>query len=161
MRTAIIYASKHGTTAKVAQKIQNHLGEEKAQLFNLRKDKNFDVSQFDRIIVGGSIHAGQIQKKVKQFLEIHTQNLLQRRLGLFLCCMHENEAENQFNTAFPEILRTHAKSKKIMGGEFLFEKMNFVEKALIRKIAGVNESVSKIDESKITSMVDEMNQEHV
>lgn len=160
MRTAIVYASKHGTTEKVAQKIQNQLGEEKAQLFNLKKDRNFDVSQFDRIIVGGSIHAGQIQKKVKQFLEIHNQNLLQRSLGLFLCCMHENEAENQFNTAFPEILRTHARSKKIMGGEFLFEKMNFVEKALVRKIAGVNESVSKIDESEIISMVEEMNQEH-
>jgi menaquinone-dependent protoporphyrinogen oxidase len=156
MRTAIIYSSKHGTTEKVAQKIQNELGEEKAQLFNLKRNKNFDLSQYGQIIVGGSIHAGQIQKKVKLFLEKNTQMLLQRRLGLFLCCMHENEAENQFNTAFPEILRSHAISKKIMGGEFLFEKMNFVEKALVKKIAGVNESVSKIEESNITAMVHEI-----
>jgi len=156
MRTAIIYSSKHGTTEKVAQKIQNELGEEKAQLFNLKRNINFDLSQYGQVIVGGSIHAGQIQKKVKLFLEKNTQMLLQRRLGLFLCCMHENEAENQFNTAFPEILRSHAKSKKIMGGEFLFEKMNFVEKALVKKIAGVNESVSKIDESNITAMVHEI-----
>jgi menaquinone-dependent protoporphyrinogen oxidase len=156
MRTAIIYSSKHGTTEKVAQKIQNELGEEKAQLFNLKRNKNFDLSQYGQIIVGGSIHAGQIQKKVKLFLEKNTQMLLQRRLGLFLCCMHENEAENQFNTAFPEILRSHAISKKIMGGEFLFEKMNLVEKALVKKIAGVNESVSKIEESNITAMVHEI-----
>lgn len=33
MRTAIVYASKHGTTEKVAQKIQKVLGEDKARLF--------------------------------------------------------------------------------------------------------------------------------
>jgi len=156
MRTAIVYTSNHGTTEKVAQKIKERLGEEKAQRFNLKKDKNFDVSQFDRIIVGGSIHAGQIQKRVKQFLEKHAPELLQRKLGLFLCCMHEDEAENQFNRAFPEDLRAHAISNKIMGGEFLFEKMNFVEKALIKKIAGVQESVSKIDENEVEQFIKEL-----
>ena len=156
MRTAVVYASNHGTTEKVAQNIKEGLGEEKAQLFNLKKDKNFDVFQFDQIIVGGSIHAGQIQKRVKQFLEKYTQELLQKRLGLFLCCMHEDEAENQFNRVFPEKLRSHAISKKIMGGEFLFEKMNFVEKALIKKIAGVQESVSKINHNEIETFVKEI-----
>ena len=156
MRTAVVYASNHGTTEKVAQNIKEGLGEEKAQLFNLKKDKNFDVFQFDQIIVGGSIHAGQIQKRVKQFLEKYTQELLQKRLGLFLCCMHEDEAENQFNRVFPEKLRSHAISKKIMGGEFLFEKMNFVEKALIKKIAGVQESVSKINNKEIETFVKEI-----
>ena len=156
MRTAVVYASNHGTTEKVAQNIKEGLGEEKAQLFNLKKDKNFDVFQFDQIIVGGSIHAGQIQKRVKQFLEKYTQELLQKRLGLFLCCMHEDEAENQFNIVFPEKLRSHAISKKIMGGEFLFEKMNFVEKALIKKIAGVQESVSKINNKEIETFVKEI-----
>jgi len=156
MRTAVVYASNHGTTEKVAQNIKEGLGEEKAQLFNLKKDKNFDVFQFDQIIVGGSIHAGQIQKRVKQFLEKYTQELLQKRLGLFLCCMHEDEAENQFNRVFPEKLRSHAISKKIMGGEFLFEKMNFVEKVLIKKIAGVQESVSKINHNEIETFVKEI-----
>lgn len=156
MRTAIVYTSNHGTTEKVAQKIKEGFGEEKAQLFNLKKNKNFDVSQFDQIIVGGSIHAGQIQKRVKNFLEKHRLELLQRRLGLFLCCMHENEAENQFNRVFPEILRNHAISKKIMGGEFLFEKMNFVEKALVKKIAGVKESISKINEHEIEKFIKEL-----
>jgi len=156
MRTAIVYTSNHGTTEKVAQKIKEGLGEEKAQLFNLKKNKKFDVSQFDQIIVGGSIHAGQVQKKVKHFLEKNTPELLKKRLGLFLCCMHEDEAVNQFNREFPEKLRSHAISKKIMGGEFLFEKMNFVEKALIKKIAGVKESVSKINHNEIEAFVKEI-----
>ena len=156
MRTAIIYASKHGTTEKVAQNIQSLLDEDKAQLFNLKNNKHFDLSQFEQVIVGGSIHAGTIQKRVKNFVDQHRPELLQKQIGLFICCMHEQEAETEFNNAYPEILCSHAVSKKIMGGEFLFERMNLIEKALVKKIAGINASVSKIKEEKIRELVEEM-----
>lgn len=67
--------------------------------------------------------------------------------------MHEEEAENQFKSAYPEILRNHAISSKVMGGEFRFDKMNFFERAIVKKIAGISESVSKIDEAKIQEFV--------
>jgi menaquinone-dependent protoporphyrinogen oxidase len=156
MRTAIVYASKHGTTEKVAQNIQKMIGEDKAQLFNLKNNRHFDLAQFDQVVVGGSIHAGTIQKRIKKFVDQHRPELLEKKLGLFICCMHEQEAETEFNNAYPEILRSHAVSKKIMGGEFRFDKMNFIEKALVKKIAGINDSVSKIDEGKIQELVGEM-----
>ena len=156
MRTAIVYASKHGTTEKVARQIQEELGEDKAQLFNLKNNPKFDLSHFEQVILGGSIHAGQIQKRVKDFYQQNAPELLDKRLGLFLCCMHEEEAENQFKNAYPEMLRNHALSSKIMGGEFRFDKMNFFERAIVKKIAGISESVSKIDASKIQEFVEEM-----
>jgi menaquinone-dependent protoporphyrinogen oxidase len=156
MKTAIIYASNHGTTEEVAGKIQQGLGEDKARLFNLKHKNHFDLSQFDQIIVGGSIHAGSVQKRVRNFIDKNQPELLEKRLGLFLCCMHEQEAETEFNNAYPEILRSHATSKKIMGGEFRFERMNFIEKALVKKIAGINQSVYKVDENKIKEFVEEM-----
>jgi len=156
MRTAIVFASKHGTTEKVAGQIRKGLGEEKAQLFNLKTDKNFDITQFDQVIVGGSIHAGQIQKRVKDFCEQYTADLLKKRLGLFLCCMEENEAKNQFNRVYPEILRSHALSNQILGGEFLFEKMNFFEKAVVKKVSGVRESVTNIRQEKIETFIQQM-----
>jgi menaquinone-dependent protoporphyrinogen oxidase len=156
MRTAIVYASKHGTTEKMAQMIQKDLGEDKAQLFNLKEERNIDLNQFEQIIIGGSIHAGQIQKRIKDFCEHNTVDLLQKRLGLFLCCMDEKRAEEQFNNAYPETLRSHAISKKVLGGEFLFEKMNFFERAIVKKIAKVNESQHNIDEEKVREFVLEM-----
>jgi menaquinone-dependent protoporphyrinogen oxidase len=158
MRTAIIYSTSHGTTQKVAEEIKSLLGDEKAQLFNLKKDKNFDITEYEQVILGGSIHAGRIQRRIKDFSEKHTQELLERKLGLFLCCMFEEKAEEQFNNAYPEILRNHAGSNKVLGGELLFEKMNFFEKAMVKKIAGVHESVSKIDKKKIIEFVNELNQ---
>jgi len=156
MRTAIIYASKHGTTESVARKIQNGLGENEAQLFNLKKNQNFDLAGFDQVILGGSIHAGSIQKRMKHFLESHRPELLEKRLGLFLCCMDEQRAQAQFEAGYPEILRSHALSQKVMGGEFRFDKMNFIEKAMIKKIAGVDHSVSKVSQEKIDELIDDM-----
>jgi menaquinone-dependent protoporphyrinogen oxidase len=156
MRTAIVYASNHGTTEGVARKLQQGLGEDKVQLFNLKKNKKFDLSPFGQVIVGGSIHAGSIQKRIQKFTDNHRPELLEKRLGLYLCCMDEDRAQEQFDHAYPEILRSHAISKKVMGGEFRFDRMNFIEKAMIKKISGVDQSVSKINEEKIQEMITEM-----
>ena len=151
MKTAIIYDSHHGTTAKVVQQIQEILGKEKAQIFNLKEHKKINLSDYEQIIVGGSVHAGQVQKKVKKFCTENETILLKKPLGLFLCGMHIQEADNEIKAAFPESLRNHAKSVKFLGGEFLFDKMNIFEKTIVKKIAGVKESKSALDESAIKS----------
>lgn len=157
MKTAIIYASSHGSTGKVAHQIAEKLESEKNQIFDLKEESNIDLSEFDRVIIGGSIHAGQIQVRVKKFCNQNMITLLQKHLGLFICGMNEPEFEIEFNNAFPELLRKHATSSKVIGGEFLFEKMNFFQRVIVRKISGINQSVSRIKEDKIEEMVKEMN----
>jgi len=157
MKTAIIYRSHHGTTGKVANMISEEIGKENTCLFNLKKEKIIDLSNFDRVIIGGSIHAGSIQKSVKEFCADNMVALLEKPLGLFLSCMEEQKAREQFDRAYPELLRSHARSCKITGGEFNFDNMNFLEKAIIRKISGIKESVSKINVSGIKELVAEMN----
>ena len=95
MITAIIYDSHHGTTTKVAQQIQETLGREKTQVFNLKENQEIELSDYEQIIVGGSVHAGQVQKKVKKFCAENEAILLEKPLGLFLCGMHHQEAENE------------------------------------------------------------------
>jgi menaquinone-dependent protoporphyrinogen oxidase len=156
MKTAIIYASKHGTTQKVANEISGLLPQHDVTLLDAGKNHKIDLTPYDQIIIGGSIHAGRIQPSLQKFMERNTPSLLQKPLGLFLCCMYEQEAQNQFNQVFPEILRHHATSCQCVGGEFLFEKMNFLEKLMTQKIAGINGSVSKIDHEKIKELAQEM-----
>ncbi len=103
------------------------------------------------------IHAGMIQKSLQKFMDRNTPSLLQKALDLFLCCMYAKEAQNQFVQAFGEILRHHAKSCQCVGGEFLFENMDFLEKLMTRKIVGINRSVSNIKHEKIKELVREMN----
>lgn len=156
MKTAIIYASKHGTTEKVAHEISHLLPGHDISFFNIGKSHKVDLTPFDQVYIGGSIHAGGIQKSLQRFINRKTTMLLQRKVGLFLCCMDEKEAQNQFNAAFPEIIRHHASSGKWVGGEYIFEKMNFLEKAMTRKITGINQSISKIKTNQIQELVREM-----
>ncbi len=155
--TAIIYMSKHGTTEKVVLEIYEILNNSEVELIDLRKTKSPDISDYDTVIVGGSIHAGSIQKRVKDFCIANLEVLLKKRVALFICCMYENDqAKEQFENAFPEKLRSHSIKNDILGGEFLFDKMNFFERTIVKKIAGVKENVSQINKQKIVEFAEKI-----
>ena len=149
MKTLITYSTTHGCTQKTVHILQDFLGPN-AQSINLKDDPNPDISEFDRVIIGGSIHAGRIQKRVKQFYSKNFELLQARELGLFICCMEEGEkAQIQFNDAYPEELRRNAKAIACFGGEFDFNKMSAFQRMIIRKIAKTENNSSKIDKEAI------------
>ena len=156
MKTAIIYASKHGTTEKVAKTIADKLRKTaETELFSLKNNPNPNISEFDQIILGSSIYAGQSSKKMKIFCKNNESILLQKKIGLFICGMHPNKAEQEkeLKEAYPEILQKNATAIEFLGGEFLFEKMNFFERFIARMIAKTKISVHQIDWSGIDNFV--------
>lgn len=157
MSTAILFASKHGTTEKVASQIATLLEDHKPIILNLKKNPMPDLSAYNTVLIGGSIYAGGIQKRITVLIKENAEVLLQKKIALFLCCMNEKEAENEFNTAYPDWLRSHSVSNKIIGGEYNLDKMNFIEKFLVRKISGTKTSISKIDQTKIVELVKDLN----
>ena len=83
--------------------------------------------------------------------------LLNKKLALILCCMDDTEKrEQQFKDAYPEELRQHSSSNLLAGGEFLFEKMNFIEKSIIKKISGSDQNQSNIDEEAINKFINSL-----
>lgn len=148
--------STHGCTHRVVHELAEELSGN-VTLKNLKEDKNPCFDNYERVIIGGSIHAGQIQRKIREFCDINQDKLGQKELGLFICCMHEGEdAFKQLNNAFPEKLHQYAKSEAILGGEFNFERMRFFEKIIVKKIAKVEETVSKINHEAITEFARKM-----
>lgn len=145
MITCIAYVTKHGCTEKIARILQERLRGD-VSVINLKKDGNPDLSRYDCIIVGGSIHAGKVQKGIQRFCGKNRDALLKKRLGLYLCHMEEGDAaQKQFVEAYPADLRAHAAVTGLFGGEFDFKKMNFIERNIVRNIAKIEESVSRID----------------
>jgi menaquinone-dependent protoporphyrinogen oxidase len=154
MRVLVIYTTSHGTSEKVANQIIDAIYAEHKQVCNLKKNKVPNLKEFDTIIIGSSIHAGTIPKKMKKFCERNREELLKKRLGLYLCHMYEDEAaSDQFKNAFPESLRDHAFASGLFGGEFLFEKMNFFEKLIVKRVVGVTETTSKLNTKAIVDFV--------
>ena len=152
MNTLIIYMSKHGCTEKATDLIKQNLNPHQIEIINLRKEKLTDLDKYDNVIIGSSIHAGQNQKKIKNFCLNQMEILLNKKLGLFISCMEKGEtAQTQLENAYPKDLMDHAIICDFFGGEFNFEKMNFIEKAIVKKIAHVEESISTVDKRKIKS----------
>lgn len=156
MSIIIIYQSRHGCTEKAAWKLQENLNDD-IILHDLSKSKKVDIRKADAVILGASIHAGKIQKRMRKFMETHKDELLSNPLGLYMACMEKGEnAEKQFNENFPETLRDHAVAKGLFGGEFNFEKMNFLEKAMVKKVANVSSSSSHFNEQNVKQFATEI-----
>jgi menaquinone-dependent protoporphyrinogen oxidase len=150
---AIVYASKHGTTAKVAARIADALGG--AILIDLNATPSPDLSGFDAVVVGGPVYAGHGTAQVKTFAAARAAELATKPLALFAVGMEPDPAKREAEIAdnFPESLRAHALGSWFVGGEFLFENMGFFEKAIIKRIAHTSESVSAIDDDAISALV--------
>lgn len=156
MKTLIVYTSSHGCTEKAVKELSQKLSGEVTSM-DLKHHPSPPLSEFDRVIIGGSIHASQIQKRIRNFCSTNLEQLKSKEIGLFICCMYEAEtAREEISNAFPEELHQMAKTEAIFGGEYNFEKMNFVEKLLVKKIAKVRESVSTLDHDSIDRFANRM-----
>ncbi len=149
MRTLLVYETTHGTTEKCAQRLRGLLDVE-PDLIRLRRGGRIDLNLYDTVIIGGSIHAGMMQSRIRNFCAEYLRKLRRKRLSLFICCMEEGDrAQEQFANAFPDELKHSAIARGIFGGEYDFDRMNFFQRAIVRKIKGLNASISNIRDEEI------------
>lgn len=149
MATLILYMTTHGCTEKATRILMNHLHDD-INLVNLEGIPDPDLSTYDRIIIGGSIHMGGIQKELSRYCERNLEALLRKKVGLFLCCMFEGDiAKKQFEEAYPAALRAHAVVTGLFGGEITFDKMNVLEKMIVKRVAKIDQDVSKLNQLAI------------
>lgn len=155
MKTAIIYYSKHGTTERVAHLIGEKFTNEVAYI-SLRECPKPDIRTYDRIILGTSIYAGTPSRKVTQFCNKNQSLLWEKVIGLFICCMNKDKEAEEMGNAFPEYLQRLAIPKAILGGEFLFDKMNCIERFITRKVTKIESSVSSLRYDAISAFADKI-----
>jgi menaquinone-dependent protoporphyrinogen oxidase len=153
-----IYSTSHGTTESVANRIHESIICAHKEIVNIKNlDKNISIDSADFIILGTSIHAGAINKSISKFIEDNMSKLKDKKVAIFLCCMNEPAEQEQLYKNFPLELIDSSIVCSIVGGEFIFEKMNFVEKLLVKKIAGVKSSISKLRNNEIDEFVSKIN----
>ena len=152
MKTAIIYSSKYGTTEKVAISIAEKLKDtNEAEIFSLKKNPTPDINGFETVILGTPVYAGKASNKMKKFCNANEAVLIKKKTALFVCGMEPDKTkqQNELKEAYPEALQKNATVTGFLGGAFLFEKMNFFERMIIKKIAKTTTSVQRINEKGI------------
>ncbi|MBM7614201.1 flavodoxin domain-containing protein [Alkaliphilus hydrothermalis] len=157
MKTLLVYGTKYGCTEKCAQMLKEKLSGD-IDLINLKTSSTVDLSKYNKVIIGGSIYIGQIQKEVKAFCSQNMDLLKEKNLGLFTCCMGEGQrAEEQLNAVFPKELLDLAVAKEFFGGEFIFKKMGFIDKLIVKKVSKITKDTTNIYEENISRFAEVMN----
>nr|WP_242847760.1 flavodoxin domain-containing protein [Fervidicella metallireducens] len=82
MKILIAYGTKYGCCEKCAKILSEKLNGT-VDLFNLKKDENINLNEYDLVIVGGSIYAGKIRNEVMNFCRSNL-DILKHKKQLFL-----------------------------------------------------------------------------
>jgi menaquinone-dependent protoporphyrinogen oxidase len=132
LRTLIAYRTKYGTAAACARILLEKIGGDTV-LANLADARDVNVREYDVVLVGGSIYAGKVQRTVVSFCERNRAALLQRNVGVFLCCLYQGEdALMQLQSAFPDWLLAHAFARALPGGEIHYNRLTLLDRLLVR-----------------------------
>jgi len=153
MTIGVFYASKYGTTKKAVKGLKRKLESNgySVDVFNIMKEQPIleDRKRFELILIGGSIYMGKIQIEVTKFCQSNKEIILSNNLGLFLCCGSEDDFENQLTNNFSNEIVNHASTKGYFGYGYNLEKMNFVYRKIIKKVANISASESAINNESI------------
>jgi menaquinone-dependent protoporphyrinogen oxidase len=89
-RILVLYASTHGHTAKIAERIAATLGEEGATV-DLREvpasASQVSPADYDAVVLGASIHAGHHQRALVKWAERHHTALTATPSAFFSVCL--------------------------------------------------------------------------
>lgn len=158
--TLIVFASDHGTVEKCARHLFRLL-EGNVDICNLEQRDFFpDVSNYDAIIIGGSIHSGAVQECVSKFCEENLQILQTKRLGLFINCLYTGEkARKQLEAAYPAVLNEKAFVRDYFGGEVDKTHLTFWERVITSQMIKKNDLRVALSKDKIERFAQIMNGE--
>ena len=153
----IIYASDHGTVEKCAKELFSQL-DGKVDLCNLYSREVIpNLSAYDTIIIGGSIHSGKIQNVIAEFCESNLSKLAQKNVGLFINCLYSGEkAIMQLDDAYPEKLSKVAVARDYFGGEIDELKLNYIERMITKQMIEEENLVAKLSKEKIIQFAKKM-----
>lgn len=147
MKTLIVYATTHGCTENIANRIAK--GIETDYIYNC-KNETPDLKEFERVILGGSIIAGSVNSKLKKWVKKNRSELLNRRLHIFLSAGEDNP--DYITNSFSEDLLTHASDTIFVGGEYYADRSKGFMK-FIMKMAGKEADFSHLKEDVIKEFI--------
>lgn len=148
MSILIAYGGKYGTSRKCAEILADLLPD--ASVVDLKKTKQPDISAFDAIIIGGSIHYGLLNRSVKNFVIRNVQLLREKITAYYVCCGFADSAEQYFSTNFPKLALEYACAKECFGGELITDLMSKFDRFVLKAVT----SNTEIKKEKKTPLID-------
>ncbi len=131
MKSVILFETKTGTSRKCVEIIQNN-----NNISEVYKVSSFtgDLKNYKNIILVSPIYMGQINKQIVKHIQSGNQNMQLVLVGTNTKPYNET-IHNTFDKSTLERIKiTH------VGGAYNFDKLNFLQKFIIKKMTGISET---------------------
>ena len=156
MNTLILFATKYGATREIAERVAENIGG--AVIHDLKQNELPDLAQFDCVIIGSSLYAGSVRKELKVFLTRNGDELLNKKLGLFLSGMAQSDEKKYFDDNFPSNVLQAAKATSFLGGIFDPQKAGKMERFIMKIVTKQSGYANTINDEKIKQFARYMKQ---
>ena len=143
-RVLIVYGTRYGSTTDVVQEMSKTAKElgVLVDVVNLEKGTPFPKpEEYDLVIIGSGIRAGQWKKEPLKFIEQTLESLSKTKVALFVVSGYAGnpdkvaEAQAEYLDSMPEKYPgLSPSSTALIGGVFEFKKYNLVVRALVKSI---------------------------
>ena len=139
--TLIIYSSTDGHTKTICERILNYLNNKtEVKIMSLDEATKFDLSTFNRIIIGASIRYGKHSKKLYKFIKLN-KSVLDQKNSIFFSVnvvarkLEKNTPEtNPYIKKFLEISNWRPKKIGVFAGRVDYPNYGFFDKYVIKFI---------------------------
>ena len=149
MNVLIIYKGKYGSSKMYAERLAQAFSSD-SRAVDIKQVKKNDLDQCDNVIVGGGIYMGKTPRVLKSFLKKHLDVLMNKKIGLFICCAskaEDSQITDYFKKNFPlELVEKSVFKKVFPGGQVMNEKAGFLYKK-------VYDQMNKISEEEIQQLI--------
>ena len=158
MKVLVAYLSRYGTARRCATDIAKRVTAE-VDVVDLAATRVVDLAPYAMVVVGGSVYAGKIERRLLSFCETHRQQLSQKSLAVYLCCLYQGEhALRQLHEAYPEWLLAHAFHAALPGGELRYADLRWRDRMAVRGLAKPGEDVRLLKPEAIEALVTAVNE---
>jgi menaquinone-dependent protoporphyrinogen oxidase len=137
----VVYGSKRGSTAEIAEKIGVIIRQKGLQVDVLDAGTVSDLTLYSIVIIGSSVYIGCWNKKVVHFLKKNIESLEKLPVWIFICgpTGPGNPIERLDGWFCPKSLqpiieRIHPLGKTCFGGKLVLKTLNPFEKWIINNV---------------------------
>ena len=172
MKALIAYGTTEGQTEHIAEELARRLAERGVSAVTVDLEHGFpDITGYDRIVVGGSIHMRKYQKEVVKFVQQNVDRLNAMSSWFFGVSLSEaagdvpdgHPAAQAIIDAFIEHSGWRPKGALSLAGALKYREYNFLKRQVLKRIAakaGGDTDTSRdweyTDWSKVDALADEV-----
>ena len=155
MKTLIVYATKHGATRDIAERLAKQL--HGADVYDLAKPGVPAAAAYDCVVVGSPLYAGMARKEARKYLKANEAALQGKKLGLFLSGVSTEPPDSYLKSNYPASLVQHA-ATATLGAKFDPASAGGFERFIMKLVAKATAPIDTINDDAIAAFAAKLSQ---